>query len=95
MKVHVLKPIRVLGIGGIRPGREVDLPDSVAKTYLAQGAVEPYQTKVLRENPMPAAGAMSSASPVAPASPQTMSKPFDDGAKPKSTKRKKAAELSS
>jgi hypothetical protein len=73
MKVHVLKPIRVMGMGLIPAGRTPDLPECVVKPYLRQGAVELYETKVIRENPTPAAGAPSSASPAVRVSPQTTS----------------------
>lgn len=89
MKVSVLKPIRIDRLGLIRKGQEVELPESIARLYLSQGAVELYQTKVLRENPIPAVGELSSALPAAPASPQTIAPESESGGKRKRGRPKK------
>lgn len=65
VQVHVLKPIRVDRLGFVPRGRVVDLIEAHAREYMAHGAVELYETKVLRENPAPAVGAQLSASPAA------------------------------
>lgn len=65
VQVHVLKPIRVDRLGLVPRGRVVELIPSHARQYMDCGAVELYETKVLRENPAPAAGIQSSASPAA------------------------------
>ena len=71
-------------------GESVDLPERVALRYLAQGAVERYETKVLREAPLPDAGAAepSCASPADQASPGTTQKPSGGGAKKRGRPRK-------
>jgi hypothetical protein len=81
MKVHVLKPIRVDRLGGLKPGAVVELHPSVGKAYLQQGAVELYETKVIRERPLQAAGEAqpSSASQAVQASPQTTLSESDSG----------------
>ena len=62
-------------------GDVVDLPERVALRYLEAGAVERYETKVIREVPFQAAGAAepSSASPAAQASPKPTAKPSGRG----------------
>jgi hypothetical protein len=68
VQVHVLKPIRVDRLGFVPRGRVVELIEAHAREYMAHGAVELYETKVLRENPAPAVGAQLSASPAVQAS---------------------------
>jgi hypothetical protein len=62
-------------------GDVVDIPDKIALRYLAHGAVERYETKVIRETPFAEAGAeeQSSASPADQASPETTAKPSAGG----------------
>jgi hypothetical protein len=58
-KFHVLKDIRLMLNGTpvkYKAGRDVELPDNVAKMYLQQGAVERYATKVIRQDPLVVAG---------------------------------------
>lgn len=64
-------------------GDVVELPEKVALRYLQAGAVERYETKVIREVPFEEAGRAqpSSASPAAPVSPQTTAKRSAGGAK--------------
>jgi hypothetical protein len=71
-------------------GAVVDIPDRVAERYLAAGAVERYETKVVREVPLADAGSAEplSASPVAQASAETTAKPSGDGAKKRGRPRK-------
>ena len=66
-------------------GAVVDLPEKMALRYLAQGAVERYETKVAREVPLPDAGAAepSCASPADQASPAKMPKPSKRGGRRK------------
>lgn len=64
-------------------GAVVDLPERAALRYLEQGAVERYETKVIREVPLVGAGAVEplSASPADQASPKPTAKPSASGAK--------------
>lgn len=73
MRVHVLKNIRVDRLGNVRKGAVVEVADPVANIFLRQGAVERYETKVLREVPTDPAGELPSALPVGLVSTQTMS----------------------
>jgi hypothetical protein len=88
MKVHVLKPVIVDRLGSLRPGAVVEMHPSVGKAYLQQGAVELYETKVIRERPSQAVGAvpLSSASPAAQVSPQTTQSESGNGAKKRKRK---------
>lgn len=63
-------------------GDVVDIPDKIALRYLAQGAVERYETKVVRDAPFVGAGAeeRSSASPAGQASTETTVSESDAGA---------------
>lgn len=94
MLVHVLKPIRTDRLGAIPRGRVVDLPVSVGRQYLEQGAVEPFETKELRENPIQASGGPLSASPVAQASPLQTLSVSEPGARKRGRPRKESAPLS-
>jgi hypothetical protein len=89
IKVHVLKPILHDKLGTVKPGKVVELQEAQAKHYLQRGAVEFYETKVIRENPLPDAGtdSQSSASPAAPASTNKTVKKSGTGAKGKKTAR--------
>lgn len=71
-------------------GSIVDLPEKVALRYLEAGAVERYETKVIREVPLQDAGAAEplSASPVAQASAEPTAKPSDAGGKKRGRPRK-------
>jgi hypothetical protein len=62
-------------------GSVVDIPDRVALRYLEAGAVERYETKVVREAPLPDAGGQSSVSPADQASPKPTAKPSEGGKK--------------
>lgn len=92
MKVSVIgkKAIYHDRLGRLRPGSVVEMDDSSAHRYLAQGAVERYETKVIREIPLQDAGAeeLSSASPVGQALPETTAKPSESGAKKRGRPRK-------
>ena len=85
MKVHVLKPILHDKLGGLKPGKVVEMQDAQAQEYLKRGAVEQYETKVVREHPLPLAGAdtPSSASPVAQVSQVTTAKKSKTGGRKK------------
>jgi hypothetical protein len=88
MKVNVLKRIQVAKgtkIVVYQPNTEADLPDSIAREYLRSGAVELYETKVIRQDPLPGAGEItqSSASPAAQVSTKTTSKKSGSGGKKK------------
>jgi len=71
-------------------GSIVDLPEKVALRYLEAGAVERYETKVIREVPLQDAGAAEplSASPAAQASAEPTAKPSASGGKRKGKARK-------
>lgn len=71
-------------------GTVLELPEKLALRYIAQGAVERYETKVIREVPLPDAGAAEplSALPVAPASTEPTAKPSASGAKKRGRPRK-------
>jgi hypothetical protein len=86
-KFHVLKPIRTAELGGVKVGKIVELHPLVAREYLRVGAVERYETKVIKESPLSDAGEVtqSSASPVAPALPETTLKPSRRGGRRKKT----------
>jgi hypothetical protein len=56
MKVAALKNFRHDRLGAVRKGAVVELPEPWASRYLAQGVVERYETKVVRETPLPEAG---------------------------------------
>ena len=88
MKVHVLKTVIVDRLGTLRPGAVVEMHPSVGKAYLQQGAVELYETKVIRERPSQAAGLapLLSASPAAQVSTQTTSSESAPGAKKRKRK---------
>lgn len=64
-------------------GEVVDLPEKVALRYLQAGAVERYETKVIREVPFVGAGeeGRSFALPADQASPPPTAKPSSDGVK--------------
>jgi hypothetical protein len=85
MKVVIIKPIHHDKLGSCNKGRVVELHDKLATRLLKEGAVERYETKVIREIPLPVAGAdqPSSASPAVPASPKTTSKPSKRGGRKK------------
>ena len=82
-EIHLMDGPRVAG-------DVVDLPEKVALRYLAAGAVERYETKVIREVPFPVAGAAEplSVSPAAQASPETTAKPSESGGKRRGRPRK-------
>lgn len=89
MKVVVCEKKEIHLMDGPRvAGDVVDLPEKIALRYLERGAVERYETKVVRDTPFPEAGgaALSSASPAAQASPKKTAKPSVAGDKPKRRK---------
>lgn len=90
MKVVVCDKREIHLMDGPRQaGDVVDLPDRIALRYLERGAVERYETKVIREAPFAEAGEalQSSALPADQASLPTTAKPSGDGDKPKRRKR--------
>lgn len=64
-------------------GEIVELPDRIALRYLEKGAVERYETKVVRETPFAGPGEVqpSSALPVVQASAETTASGSEPGAK--------------
>jgi hypothetical protein len=90
MQVHLLKLMYHDRLGKIKAGRVVDLPEHQAKEWIKHGIAESYQTKVIRQDPLPHAGVVtqSSALPVEEVSTVTTSTPLKRGAKPKKTKTK-------
>jgi hypothetical protein len=87
MKIHVLKKIFHDRLGRLLPGDIVDMNDKQAETYLKNGAVERYQTKVIRQEPFTDAGVVeqSSALPADQALPKTTSKRSRSGGSRKKT----------
>jgi hypothetical protein len=84
IKVHVLaKVLRHDQLGALKKGKVVELPEKLANEWLAKGWVERYETKVIRHDPLPDAGAasQSSASPVAQVSTKTTSTKSKGGAR--------------
>ena len=82
MKVVVCNKREIHLIDGPRnAGDVVDLPDKIALRYLECGAVERYETKVIREAPFGEAGGaqLSPALPADQASLPTTAKPSGDG----------------
>jgi hypothetical protein len=71
-------------------GTVVELDDRTALRYLAAGAVERYETKVIREVPLQDAGAAEplSASPVGQVSAEPTAKPSASGGKKRGRPRK-------
>lgn len=84
---HTLKTIFTDKKGRVPAGSIVELTKAQANIYLAQGAVEPYQTKVIREVPLVIAGegTQSSALPVEEVSQETTPKKSGRG-RPKKVK---------
>jgi len=68
-------------LGRLPRGWSGDVPDHQATDWLRRGFAERYETKVMRDRPLLAAGEPLSALPVAQASPQTTSKPSGRGGK--------------
>lgn len=83
MKVEVVKQIQTDRLGVLRKGTVVELPDKQALTYLEQGAVIRYETKVIMNRPFPDAGMSSSVSPADQVSPTTTSPKSKRGGKKK------------
>jgi hypothetical protein len=71
-------------------GEVADVPDKAALRYLAQGAVERYETKVIREVPLPDAGVAEplSALPAGQASTETTANPSEGGKRKRGRPRK-------
>ena len=91
MKVVVCDKKEIHLMDGPRyAGAVVELPDRVAERYLTAGAVERYETKVVREVPLADAGAVEplSASPVGQASAEPTAKPSANGGKKRGRPRK-------
>jgi hypothetical protein len=84
---HVIKPIRTAELGSVKAGKIVPLHPCVAREYLRTGAVERYETKVIKSAPLSDAGEVtpSSALPAAPALPEMTSKPLKRGGRRKKT----------
>ena len=82
-EIHLMDGPRYAGWVG-------ELPDKIAARYLAQGAVERYETKVVREVPFVGAGEAEplSALPAAQALHETIAKPSEGGAKKRGRPRK-------
>lgn len=78
-------------LGKLMRGRVVDLPESQATDWLKRGFAELPEVKAARETPSTAAGAQSSASQAAQASPQTTSNESAPGASTKRGRKKSAA----
>jgi hypothetical protein len=70
-------------LGKLTKGQEVDMPTHKAEFYLQRGDVEFYQTKVIRDRPLPIAGEQSFVAPVAQALPVKTSSESGSGVKKK------------
>lgn len=81
--------------GRLKQGAVVDMPNAKALFYLKRGEAEMYDTKVVRERPLPVAGQPLSASPAAQVSPQTTAQPSVSGEDYKPRKRRGRPPLSS
>ena len=95
MKYVVCDKKEIYLMDGRKPaGSIVELSDKVAARYLAQGAVERYETKVIRETPLPDAGAEepSSASPADQASHETTASASKPGAKKRGRPKKASSQ---
>ena len=86
------KPV-LTDLGRLPQGIPVDVPPLLGKHLLESGAAVLYETKVAMDRPIVAAGvvAPSSASPVAPASPQTTQIESANGARKRGRPRKEAS----
>ena len=91
IKVVALRTLFHDKLGTIPRGKTFDAPEKWGKIWLKAGAVERYETKVIRQIPLPNAGEeqQSSALPVAQASQEMTAKPLRPGGK---KARKKKAE---
>jgi hypothetical protein len=83
-----MKVIATQNFDGYRKGDEPDLPSHYAKAVVKKGLAKmagPYENKMMgnldNKGPLPAAGAPSSASQAAQASPQTTARPSAPGAR--------------
>jgi hypothetical protein len=70
-------------LGKLVKGQEIEMPTHKAEFYLQRGDVEFYQTKVIRDRPLPIAGEQSFVAPVAQALPVTTSSKSGYGVKKK------------
>ena len=72
MQVVAKKDLYLAGQPTVKAGRMFDCPEKWAKRWLREGAVELYQTKVVRSLPLEIAGQeeQSSVSPVVQVSPK-------------------------
>lgn len=86
-EIHLMDGPRVAG-------DVVDLPEKLALRYLERGAVERYEAKVVREVPLPDAGAAEplSALPVAQVSAEPTAKQSESGAKKRGRPRKASSQ---
>lgn len=85
MKVEITTKVLLHDrLGRLVRGQVADLPDGQAESFLRQGWVQRYDTKVIESVPSVVVGAteQSFASPAAPASPQTTSNKSDSGDSP-------------
>lgn len=81
MKVNILKSIRHDRLGRLAKGQVVDIMDFQAQFFIERGEAERYETKVIRERPLPVVGSSLSASPAAQALPEQTSEPSASGKK--------------
>lgn len=91
MKVAALKNFRHDRLGVVRKGAIVELPEPWASRYLTQGVVERYETKVIRENPLPEAG-RAQLSPALPADQASLPATSSESASGGKRKQRKSAE---
>ena len=92
MNIHMLKDFRHDRMGMVRKGQTIEMPSPWAEWCIKNGYAETYQTKVIREVPLPVAGLAqpSSALPVAQALPQTTASESVNGAPKRRGRPKKA-----
>ena len=93
MKIQALKDLRHDRLGRIPKGKIVDMPPPWDRYYINMGAAISYETKVIRETPLPVAGEEqpSSSLPVVQASQLTTSSESDSGAPKRRGRPKKAS----
>lgn len=62
MNIYTLKAMRHDRLGPIAKHTVVDMPEPWASKYVAMGAAEFYDTKVVRDTPLPLAGQVEQSS---------------------------------
>ena len=91
MKIHFLaKQVFDDKAGRIVAGQVLEMPANKAQFYIQRGDAEPYNTKVLRDRPLMAAGRPLSALPVDQVLQEQTLNLSENGEKKKRTRKTKA-----